>query len=131
MSIVNSETGEVRVDYSVEELEAKAQEMRAWNMISLTAAGSGHTGGTMSIMDITAALYLKHIRHDPKNPQWPDRDRVKPRLCMSHWLRPAILMTGRSPATMSRYPGWRISEVWNRRCCCADWAPALRVIPTA
>ncbi len=45
-------------------------------MISLTAAGSGHTGGTMSIMDITAALYLKHIRHDPKNPQWPDRDRV-------------------------------------------------------
>jgi len=76
MPIVDSETGEVRVDYSVEELEAKAQEMRAWNMISITAAGSGHTGGTMSIMDITAALYLKHIRHDPKNPQWPDRDRV-------------------------------------------------------
>ncbi len=76
MPIVDSQTGEVRVDYSVEELEAKAQEMRAWNMISLTAAGSGHTGGTLSIMDITAALYLKHIRHDPQNPQWPDRDRV-------------------------------------------------------
>ncbi len=76
MPIVDSKTGEVRVDYSVTELEEKAREMRAWNMISLTAAGSGHTGGTMSIMDITAALYLKHIRHDPKNPQWPDRDRV-------------------------------------------------------
>jgi len=76
MPIVDSQTGEVRVNYSVEELEAKAQEMRAWSMISITAAGSGHTGGCMSIMDITAALYLKHIRHDPKNPQWSDRDRV-------------------------------------------------------
>ncbi len=76
MPIVDSQTGEVRVDYSVGELETKAQEMRAWNMISLTAAGSGHTGGTLSIMDIAAALYLKHIRHDPKTPQWPDRDRV-------------------------------------------------------
>ena len=29
-----------------------------------------------SIMDIAAALYLKIIRHDPRNPQWDDRDRV-------------------------------------------------------
>ncbi len=76
MPIMDSKTGEVRKEYSVEELIDKAREMRAWNMISLTAAGSGHTGGTMSIMDITAALYLKHIRHDPENPQWEDRDRV-------------------------------------------------------
>jgi len=76
MAIVDSQTGEVRVDYSVEELEAKAQEMRAWSMIAITAAGSGHPGGCMSIMDITTALYLKHIRHDPKDPQWADRDRV-------------------------------------------------------
>jgi len=45
-------------------------------MISITAAGSGHTGGTLSIIDITAALYLKHIKHDPENPTWEDRDRV-------------------------------------------------------
>jgi len=76
MPILDSKTGEVRVDYSVEELEAKAQEMRAWTMIAVTAANSGHTGGCMSIMDITTALYLKHIRHDPNNPEWPDRDRV-------------------------------------------------------
>ena len=56
MPIMDSKTGEVRVDYSMAELEAKAQEMRAWNMISLAAANSWHTGGTMSIMDITAAL---------------------------------------------------------------------------
>jgi transketolase len=40
------------------------------------AAGSGHAGGTLSIMDITAALYLKIANHDPKNPNWPDRDRI-------------------------------------------------------
>ena len=76
MSIINSKTKKIRKDYSVEDLVKKAQEMRAYNMIAITAAGSGHTGGTLSIMDITAALYLKHIKHDPVNPTWEDRDRV-------------------------------------------------------
>jgi len=74
--IINSKTGEIRKDYSIEELVKKAREMRAYSMISITAAGSGHTGGTLSIMDIAAALYLKKIRHDPANPTWEDRDRV-------------------------------------------------------
>lgn len=65
-----------RFNYSVEELIGKAAEMRAYNMIALTAAGSGHTGGTMSIMDIAAVLYLKVLNHDPSNPDWDDRDRV-------------------------------------------------------
>jgi len=76
MPIINSKTGEIKKDYSVEQLVEKAQEMRAYNMIAITAAGSGHTGGTLSIMDITAALYLKYIKHDPANPTWEDRDRV-------------------------------------------------------
>jgi len=76
MPILNSKTGKIKKDYTVEQLIEKAQEMRAYNMIAITAAGSGHTGGTLSIMDITAALYLKYIRHDPDNPTWEDRDRV-------------------------------------------------------
>jgi len=76
MPIINSKTNEMRKDYTIKELIAKTREMRAYNMIAITAAGSGHTGGTLSIMDITAALYLKHIRHDPENPTWEDRDRV-------------------------------------------------------
>ena len=76
MPIINSKTGKIRKDYSIEELIKKAKEMRAYNMISITAAGSGHTGGTLSIIDIAAALYLKYIRHDPANPTWEDRDRV-------------------------------------------------------
>lgn len=76
MSIINSKTKKIRKDYSLEELITKAREMRAYSMIAITAAGSGHTGGTLSIMDIAAALYLKKIRHDPANPLWEDRDRV-------------------------------------------------------
>lgn len=63
-------------DISIKDLVEKAKEMRAYNMIALTAAGSGHTGGTLSIMDIAAVLYLKVINHDPLNPEWEDRDRV-------------------------------------------------------
>jgi len=76
MPIIDSKTGKIRKDYTVEQLIEKAWEMRAYNMVAITAAGSGHTGGTLSIMDIAAALYLKKIRHDPTNPAWEERDRV-------------------------------------------------------
>jgi transketolase len=61
---------------SADKLRAAAAEMRAINVIDIFAAGSGHPGGTLSIMDIAAALYLRVLNHDPKNPTWPGRDRV-------------------------------------------------------
>jgi len=76
MPIIDSRTGKIKKEYTVEELVEKAKEMRAYSMVAITAAGSGHTGGTLSIMDIAAALYLKEINHDPANPDWEDRDRV-------------------------------------------------------
>ena len=76
MPIVDSKTGNVVKEYSVDELKEAANLMRGYNLISLAAAGSGHSGGTLSIMDITAALYLKIARHDPKDPNWEDRDRI-------------------------------------------------------
>ena len=59
-----------------EELLAAAQEMRAIAIADIYAAGSGHPGGSLSIMDVAAALYLKVLNHDPANPTWPQRDRV-------------------------------------------------------
>jgi transketolase len=76
MAIINSKTGTVARDYSVNELKQAANLMRGYNLVALCAAGSGHAGGTLSIMDITAALYLKIANHDPKNPNWVDRDRI-------------------------------------------------------
>ncbi len=76
MPIVDSRTGQVRKSYSVAELIQAANLMRGYNLIALCAAGSGHAGGTLSIMDVTAALYLHVARHDPENPYWEDRDRI-------------------------------------------------------
>jgi transketolase len=61
---------------SLEELRQAAAEMRAINLIDIFAAGSGHPGGTLSIMDLAAALYLRVLNHDPSDPNWPARDRV-------------------------------------------------------
>ncbi len=76
MPIINSENGSIVKNYTAEELVEKAAMMRAYNMIAITAAGSGHPGGTLSIMDITAALYLKVASHDPRHPGWDGRDRI-------------------------------------------------------
>jgi transketolase len=76
MPIIDSRTGKVSKAYSTEDLERAARYMRGYNLISLACAGSGHAGGTLSIMDIAAALYLKVAKHDPKNSHWPDRDRI-------------------------------------------------------
>ena len=61
---------------SPEELRLAAQEMRAIAITDIFAAGSGHPGGCLSIMDVAAALYLKILNHDPSSPDWPERDRV-------------------------------------------------------
>jgi len=76
MALTDSTNGRLIRDYSIEELEDAANLMRGYDLVALHAAGSGHAGGTLSIMDITAALYLKIADHDPKNPNWPDRDRI-------------------------------------------------------
>ena len=76
MALKDSKTGMVSKEYSVAELCDAARLMRGYNLVALCAAGSGHAGGTLSIMDLAAALYLREANHDPRNPQWPDRDRI-------------------------------------------------------
>ncbi len=76
MPIMDSKTGKELKKLSVAELKTIAGKMRAYNLIALTAAKSGHSGGTLSVMDIAAALYLNVAKHDPKDPFWKDRDRI-------------------------------------------------------
>jgi transketolase len=76
MALKNSSTNEIRRTYSIEDLKDAAKLMRGYDLVALNAAGSGHAGGTLSIMDITAALYLRVADHDPANPNWADRDRI-------------------------------------------------------
>lgn len=62
-------------EMTIEELQAAARRMRAYNILAIHCAGSGHPGGTLSIMDIAAALYLKLMKHNAKDPNWEKRDR--------------------------------------------------------
>ncbi len=56
-------------------LKNKANEIRKLIITMLAEAASGHPGGSLSSTEIIACLYFDIMHHDPKNPQWPDRDR--------------------------------------------------------
>ena len=57
-------------------LETIARECRVQIIRMLTHAGSGHPGGSLSVIDLLTTLYFGRLRHDPQRPDWPDRDRV-------------------------------------------------------
>jgi len=57
------------------QLEKKAIDIRRSILKMLAEAGSGHTGGSLSEVEILLALYYYKLRHDPKKPEWPNRDR--------------------------------------------------------
>jgi len=76
MALIDSKTGKVRKKYTEEGLKEAANYMRGLNLICLRAAGSGHGGGTMSAMDLTAALYLHSANLDPEDAFWDGRDRI-------------------------------------------------------
>lgn len=60
---------------SICELEEIARQTRIEVLKMLTRARSGHTGGSLSIVEILVTLYCMKLRHDPKNPKWAERDR--------------------------------------------------------
>ena len=59
----------------IKELEDRAKLIRRLIIQMLAKAGSGHPGGSLSSTDLITALFFSVLRHDPKNPKWPDRDR--------------------------------------------------------
>lgn len=60
--------------YSIHELHQIANDMRASIVKMLEAAGSGHSAGPLGMADIFTALYFDVLKHDPKNPDWEERD---------------------------------------------------------
>jgi transketolase len=52
-----------------------ANSIRALAMDAVEAAKSGHPGMPMGMAEIAVALWKRHLRHNPSNPGWPNRDR--------------------------------------------------------
>lgn len=53
----------------------KAAAIRTLTLDAVAAANSGHSGMPMGMADVATVLFEKHLRFDPKAPNWPDRDR--------------------------------------------------------
>ena len=63
-------------DSQIKDLELHAVAIRESILEMLVAAGSGHTAGPLGMADIFTALYFHILKHDPKNPDWAERDRL-------------------------------------------------------
>lgn len=63
-------------DEKIKELALKANDVRKTIVEMLAEAKSGHTGGPLGMADIFTAMYFHILKHDPKNPDWPERDRL-------------------------------------------------------
>ncbi|WP_371377775.1 transketolase [Thalassotalea aquiviva] len=53
----------------------QANAIRALSMDAVQQANSGHPGAPMGMADIAQALWCDHLKHNPSNPKWADRDR--------------------------------------------------------
>lgn len=63
-------------DYTIRELELMANDIRQSIISMLLEAGSGHTAGPLGMADVFTALYFELLRHNPEQPEWPERDRL-------------------------------------------------------
>lgn len=61
-------------DLSLKQLQQKANTIREDIIKMLEKAGSGHTAGPLGQADIYAALYFDILKHNPKDPDWEERD---------------------------------------------------------
>ena len=78
-----------------------ARECRVQIIRMITHAGSGHPGGSLSVIDILVALYFgTRMRYDPRRPHWEDRDRLV--LSKGHAVPALVRLHGREPASSPR-----------------------------
>jgi len=60
----------------IKNLKKKAAKIRKDILTMLEKSGSGHTGGSLSLVEILVSLYCYKIKHNPKDPGWSERDKV-------------------------------------------------------
>jgi transketolase len=60
---------------NIEHLKEMAKKIRKHVLMMFMEAGSGHPGGSLSVVEIITSLYFYKMRHNPNDPKWPERDR--------------------------------------------------------
>ncbi len=102
-------------------LEGVARQMRARTVEMLSRVGSGHWGGSLSAVEILTCLYFGIMRIDPRDPNWPDRDRfVASKGHVGPALYPMLAEKGFFPQEMLEEmdrPGGRLTKHVDRFKC--------------
>lgn len=75
---------------NIDDLKAKAVQYRKEILQTLSSAGSGHPGGSLSAVEILISLYDHKMKHKPDDPQWEDRDRL---IISKGHITPAVYVT--------------------------------------
>ncbi len=60
---------------NTDKMALAANTVRCLSADAIQAANSGHPGLPLGLADVATVLWLKYLKHDPKNPAWADRDR--------------------------------------------------------
>ena len=68
------QAGSVAAAFAAQDM---ASAIRALAMDAVQAANSGHPGAPMGMADMAVALWGSHLKHNPANPHWFDRDRFE------------------------------------------------------
>ena len=85
-----------------------ANAIRALSMDAVQAANSGHPGMPMGAADIATVLFTRHLKYDPANPDWPDRDRFVLSAGHGSMLLYSLLhLTGYADMTMEQVRNFR------------------------
>ena len=63
-------------DVEVKALTLRAEDIRESIIKMLVEAGSGHTAGPLGMADIFTTLYFRVLKHNPRHPEWAERDRL-------------------------------------------------------
>jgi transketolase len=63
-------------DVEVQALTLRAEDIRESIIKMLMEAGSGHTAGSLGMTDVFTALYFRIMKHNPRHPEWVERDRL-------------------------------------------------------
>ncbi len=63
-------------DVEVQALTLRAEDIRESIIKMLLEAGSGHTAGPLGMADVFTALYFRIMKHNPRHPDWVERDRL-------------------------------------------------------
>jgi len=66
----------VRLEYQAmsEVLDSRSLELRKMVLAAVTSSGRGHIGSALSLIEIVSTLYDSVLRHNPRHPEWEERD---------------------------------------------------------